>query len=199
MEIILAVLLGGLFGFALYYGEATNPKRLISMLALQNLSVMKIILFAIGLSSFLLSLATFVGVFDVAHLSIKTTHLGVLIGGLIFGVGFGWAGTCPGTCVASSSSGGLHKGIGVILGGLAGAFAFSLSYGFLDNLGLFSAMNLGKLTLFNISEKFPSVFSIGFGGLAILGILIMAVAILLPEVPGISKHHYADSVKRLSK
>lgn len=59
--------------------------------------------------------------------------------------------------------GGFKKALTVILGGLTGALTFSLSYGSLERLGLFDAMNMGKLTLFNISEEFPSVFNIGYG------------------------------------
>ena len=48
MNILLAVILGGLFGFALYFAGASHPKKLVSMLKLQDISLMKIILFAIG-------------------------------------------------------------------------------------------------------------------------------------------------------
>lgn len=180
MEILLAILLGGFFGFALYYVGATNYTKLLNMLRLKDLSLMKIILFAIGFSSFLVALASFVGILDISHLDIKATHLGVVVGGLIFGMGFGWAGTCPGTCVAGSSSGGLKKALIVIFGGLLGAFAYSLSYGPLKGLGLFDAMNLGNLTLFKLSDKFPSVFNIGFGGLLIMGVLLMTTAYFIP-------------------
>lgn len=181
MNIFLAVLLGGFFGFALYYVGVTQSKNLKDMLSLRDLGLMKIILFAIGFASFLVSLASFMGIFDTSHLSVKTTHLGVVLGGLIFGIGFGWAGTCPGTCVADSSSGGLSKAIFIILGGLIGAFVYAISYESLDNLGLFDKMNPGNLTLFNLSDNFPSVFKLGFSGLLIMGILIMGVALLLPE------------------
>lgn len=70
---------------------------------------MKIILFAIGLARVLLSIFYGLELFDVSYLSIKTTYLGVIIGGLIFGLGFGTVGTCPGTCVAGSMTGGLKK------------------------------------------------------------------------------------------
>lgn len=183
MDIVLAILLGGFFGFALYYVGATKSNNLIKMLSFQNLTLMKTILFAIGFASFLLSFAALIGIFDISHLSVKTTHLGVVIGGLIFGVGFGWAGTCPGTCVADSSSGGYKKAISAIIGGLFGAFVFSISYGALEKAGLFKAMNLGKLTLFDISDKYPSVIPIGFGGLLLFGILIMAIAFFLPVEP----------------
>lgn len=181
MELLLGVLLGGFFGFALYYVGASNPEKLKNMLSLKDLTLMKTILFAIGFSSLLLALSSFIGIFDPTHLSVKATHLGVIVGGLIFGIGFGWAGTCPGTCVADSSSGGIKKAASTIVGGLIGAFVFSLSYGFLDRLGLFDKMNLGKLSLFNLSDSFPSVFNIGFGGLLIMGSLLMIAAIFLPS------------------
>lgn len=183
MELLRAILLGGLFGFALYFVGATKPKNLKLMLSLNNLTLMKTILFAIGFASFLLSLSALIGLFDVSHLSVKTSHLGVIIGGLIFGVGFGWAGTCPGTCVADSGSGGYKKALSTILGGLVGAFLFSLSYGLFEKMGIFKAMNLGKLTLFTLSDQYPSLFSIGFEGLLLFGIVLMLIAYFLPEVP----------------
>jgi len=41
-------------------------------------------------------------------------------------------------------------------------------------------LNYGKLTLFNISDKFPSVFNIGYVGLLILGIVLMVIGYLIP-------------------
>lgn len=187
MELLLAILLGGLFGFALFKAGATNPKKIVGMLSFRDLSVMKIIVFAIGLSAMLVSITGFLGILDVSHFSVKTTHLGVIIGGLIFGLGFGYAGSCPGTCVAGISGRTYKKALSTILGGLLGAFIFSLSYGKLDDAGLFDAFNIGKLTLFKISDKFPSVFQIGFSGLLALGVVFMAVAVILPTYPGLSK------------
>lgn len=181
MTIFLAVILGGLFGFVLYLVGASSPKNLLSMLRLEDLTLMKIIVFAIGFASVLLSLSSILGIFNTSHLSIKTTNLGVILGGLIFGLGFGWVGTCPGTCLAASSSGGFKKAISAILGGLLGALTFSLSYIGWKQLGLFDTMNLGKLTLFNISDKFPSVFNIGYLGLLGIGVIFMVIAFILPN------------------
>lgn len=181
MEIILAVLLGGFFGFALTYVGATGFKNILKMLRLEDLSLAKIILFAIGFSSVLLSISNMLGIFDISHLSVKTMNLGVIIGGLIFGVAFGAVGTCPGTCVGALGSNGVKKGISTILGGLLGAFTFSLSYGYFKGLGLFESLNMGKLTLFNISENYSSVFNLGFAGLLIVGLLFMVAAYMLPK------------------
>ena len=141
------------------------------MLRLEDLSLAIIILFAIGFSSTLLSISALLGLFDISHLSVKTMNLGVIIGGLIFGIGFGGAGTCPG----------IKKAISAIIGGLFGAFAFSMLYGSFKNIGLFNALDYGKITLFNISDKYPSVFGGGYVGLLIVGIIFMVGAYFLPK------------------
>lgn len=196
MTILSAIALGGLFGFALYKSGASDPKKLLATLRLEDLSLMKTILFGIGFASILLSISSLIGLFDISHLSIKTAHLGVIIGGLIFGIGFGIAGTCPGTCVAAAGSDGIKKAISAVIGGLLGAFVFSLSYGWFEGLGLFEAMNLGKLTLFNLSDSFPSVINIGFSGLLIMGILLTGVAYFMPD--RLSKVHTAKQVTSMN-
>ena len=82
MKIILAILLGSFFGFALSYIGATGSKNILKMLRLEDLSLAKIILFAIGFSSTLVSISAMLGLFDISHLSIKSMNLGVIIGGL---------------------------------------------------------------------------------------------------------------------
>lgn len=165
MQIVLAIILGALFGAVLYWVGASSPKKLIAMLRLEDLTLMKIIVFGIGFASALLSLFGLLGWFNVSHLSVKATNLGVVLGGLLFGIGFGTVGTCPGTCVAAAGSGGTKKAVSAILGGLLGAWSFSMTYDFWKNIGIFRIMDWGKLTLFQISDKFPSVFSIGYWGL----------------------------------
>lgn len=182
INILFAILLGGFFGFALYYVGATGFSHISKMLRLEDLSLAKIILFAIGFSSVLLSISALLGLFDISHLSVKSMNLGVIIGGIIFGIGFGGAGTCPGTCVGSIGGiFGIKKAISAVIGGLFGAFIFSLLYGTFRDMGLFEVLDYGKITLFNISKKYPSVFNIGFIGLLITGLLFMGVAYILPK------------------
>ncbi len=181
MKILMAIILGTFFGYALYKVGATNPKKLTSMLRLEDLTLAKVILFAIGLSSILLVAVNALGLFNLDNLSIKTMNLGVILGGMIFGIGFGYAGTCPGTCVGATGSDGFKKAISAIVGGLIGAFTFSMSYGFLKESGFISGLDMGKLTLFNISSEFPSVFNIGFSGLLITGVVFVVLALALPK------------------
>lgn len=181
MNILLAVFLGGLFGYALYTVGAAKRSNIRSMLRLENLELMKIILFAIGFASSLLALTTWMGFFELKHLSIKEMHAGVLLGGLIFGVGFGALGGCPGTVLAALPYTNKIKTLAMIFGGLFGAWAFSLSYGWWQEQGLFAAWNLGKLTLFQLSEAYPAVFVWGPEGLLFLGALLMLTAWLIPK------------------
>lgn len=180
-EIILAICLGGFFGFALYHAGASNPANILSMLRLKKLRLMKVIVFAIGFGAFLVSIAGLVGAFPVSHFNIKPMHLGVIIGGIIFGVGFGYGGTCPGTAVAGVADMAYKRSISTILGGLIGAFVFSICYGLFESTGMFEIFNLGNVSLFHISLKFPSVLSIGFGGLLVMAIAFMAIGWILPD------------------
>lgn len=185
MRLVLAMILGYLFGYVLYLTGASSPKKLIAMLRLQELTLMKIILFGIGFASTLLSIAALLGIFNTDHVSIKSMNLGVVTGGVLFGIGFGTVGTCPGTCVAATGSGGYKKAFGSVIGGLLGAWTFSMTYGFWKDMGLFSALDVGKITLFQIADKYESVFSFGYTGLLAVGILFMAAAFLLPDtLPG---------------
>ncbi|MDO5733580.1 MAG: YeeE/YedE thiosulfate transporter family protein [Eubacteriales bacterium] len=180
--LIKAIILGGFFGFALYQVGAHLPSKIEGMLRLEDFSLMKSILFAIGLSSVLLALAQMLGIFNLAHLSVKNMHLGVIVGGLIFALGFALGGTCPGTCMAAlGSRQSWQKGLFALLGGLCGAVLFNLSYGAIAKTGIFTALDWGKLTLFKLSEDYPSVLGLGFSGLLITGLLMMGIAFILPD------------------
>ena len=180
-EVILAICLGGLFGYALYTVGAAKRSNIRSMLRLEQLSLMKIILFAIGFAAALLALAAYVELLDLKHLSIKPTNAGVILGGLIFGVGFGTLGSCPGTSLASLPYGNKVKTLGMVLGGLVGAWAFSMTYAWWVEQGLFATWNQGKLTLFQISDAYPALLPGGCEGLFLFGCLLMGIAYILPH------------------
>lgn len=137
------------------------------MLRLQDMTFIKIMVFAIGIASILLFAFSLLGWFNIDYLSVKTTNLGVVIGGLLFGIGFGTVGTC----VIAAGSGGAKKTVSAVVGGLLVAWFFSITYQFWIDIGLYDIMNLDKLTLFNISDNYPALFSISFTGLLIVGLL----------------------------
>ncbi len=186
MELILALFLGTLFGFVLHRVGASNPENIINMLRLTDLHLMKAILFAIGASSTALFAGMAIGWIDPGHLSVKASFGGVIAGGAILGLGFGTAGYCPGTGLAALGDG-RRDAVAFLLGGLAGAFAYMLSFPAIQATGLLDDIAGGKSTLaVTGNDAYPALI----GGLpgwlvaAAIGVLFMLLAWRLPRFPG---------------
>ena len=179
--LVIAVILGLAFGFALDRVGATNSNVLLRMLSLKDLHLAKTILLGIGLASSLMFLGQMVGLVDVGNMSVKTSYLGVLIGGLIFGLGWAFSGYCPGTGVAALAT--LRKdAIAFILGGLGGALLYALTYPMWKSSGLLDGT---KLTVASI-EGSGAEGALGLQGQVVglvLGLVFVAVAFVLPRFP----------------
>ncbi len=182
-SILLALSIGGLFGFVLHRVGASNPEKIIGMLRLRDLHLAKVILFAIGFSSLLLfALMTF-GVIGNEHLSIKASHWGVAVGGLIFGVGFAIAGYCPGTGLCALGEG-RKDAIWFVIGGLVGALLFMFVFSYFVDTSLLDSIFGGKTTLANTGKQGSKALADQTSGLLIAGIIaivFMALAAILPS------------------
>lgn len=181
MEIILAIVLGVLFGFVLQKVGAADPDKIIGMLRLTDLHLMKAIFTGIGVSSTILFAGMMLGLIDPGHLSIKSMYWGVIVGGLLLGFGWAFGGFCPGTGVVAAGSGRID-GLVFILGGLVGAGLFTVMYGGLVDTWLFQSLVGGKTTLVFTGEAGALLESPGSRWLAIvIGLAMMAIARLLPD------------------
>jgi len=183
MNIVLAILLGGAFGFALDRAKASNPQKIINMLRLKDFYLMKVILFAIGFSSFLLFILSAAGLIDAGHFNVKSATTGVIIGGAILGTGFAIGGYCPGTCIVASASG-RKDSIFFILGGLIGALLFTLIFGFIKDTGLFGKIAGGEISLAATNaDKYAAVIGGTTGTVTalIISLLFMIIAWKLPD------------------
>lgn len=183
MELTFAIIFGLLFGFALNRAGATNPQNIINMLRLSDLSLMKAILFAIGLSSIAVFASLAAGLLDPSHISIKTAYIGVFVGGILLGTGFAIAGYCPGTGLAAAATG-RKDALFFVLGGLAGAFAYTLAYGWLEvNTNMFEKIAGGAVSLAETgNEKYKPLISQSGTLVGIAqGIIFMAIAWILPN------------------
>jgi uncharacterized protein len=182
MEIILlAVVLGGAFGFALDRVGATNPGYIIRMLNLTNLHLAKTILMGIGVAAILLFSSLLAGLVDPGHLSVKAAHIGVFFGGILLGLGFAISGYCPGTGLAAMATGRIDALI-FVLGGLTGAAAYMGTHETVAGTGLLEGIAGGKATLGPIAgTEFPGLFGIPgeWIGLA-MGVIFIAVAAAVP-------------------
>lgn len=182
MNILLAIILGTAFGFALDRAKASNPEKIINMLRLKDFHLMKVILFAIGFSSFLLFSLLALNIISNTHLSVKTSYIGVLLGGAILGIGFAIGGYCPGTSIVAAGRG-RKDALSFILGGLLGALAYMFVFEIIKDTVIFHTIgNANSLVITNPSkfsalfENIPALFIAGP-----LGLVFILVAFLLPK------------------
>jgi uncharacterized protein len=183
VQTFLAVLIGLLFGFVLEKSGAANPEKVINMLRLKDFYLMKVILLAIGLSSFLLFLFMSLGIMSSSHLSVKTSYIGVIFGGGILGLGWAISGYCPGTGLVAAGAG-RKDALFYVLGGLCGAFLFTLIYGSIKSNFLFDKIFGGKVTLAATGIKKFSALAVATPGLFVAGVVaagLIWVAFKLPE------------------
>jgi hypothetical protein len=182
MNIFLAILLGIFFGFALQRVGATNPQNIINMMRLKDLHLIKAIFFAIGISSILLFILMAAGIIDVGHLSVKSSYIGVIVGGALLGLGFAVAGYCPGTGLTALADG-RKDALFFIGGGLLGALIYTVIYGSIKGSWLFDKIAGGKVMLANGSDKFQALLPMIPGTLlaATIGIVFMLIAWKLPD------------------
>lgn len=184
MEILLAAALGLIFGFVLQKVGAANPQKIINMLRLKDLHLMKAILLGIGVSSLMLFVLLAMGIADSSNLSVKSAYVGVIVGGMILGLGWAISGFCPGTGVVAAGAGRKDAQV-FILGGLAGAFIYTLVYGAFRDSFLFSSLG-GKVALAETGSAFSALLG-GVPGVAVAGIIALVfigVAFRLPDTTG---------------
>ncbi len=184
MQIILALVIGALFGFALDRNGATNPSVLGRMLALKSLGLMKAILLAIGVGSILMFGGQMAGFVDVGHMSVKAAYVGVFVGGLLLGAGWAMSGFCPGTGVCAVATG-RKDALFFIAGGLLGAAAYMVTYPAVEATGLLNSIAGGKVTLGTVpGAKYDGLMGLPGDVLGIvLGLAFVLVAFVLPERP----------------
>lgn len=182
MQILLAIVIGAVFGAVLDRVGATNPNVITGMLTLRRVRLMKTILLAIGTGSILMFAGQMAGLVDVGHMSVKTAYVGVFIGGLMLGAGWAASGFCPGTGVCAAASG-RKDALFFIAGGLLGAAAYMVTYPSWRASGLLDKVLGGKATLGTVpGSKFDGLFAMSGDILGIvLGAVFVLVAFVLPE------------------
>ena len=186
MNIVMAIILGLLFGFILQKIGAANPQIIIDMLRLKDLHLMKAIFFGIGISSLILFVLLNTGVISSGNLSIKASYTGVIIGGAILGLGWAISGFCPGTGVVAAGSG-RKDALFFILGGLLGAFVFMLLYASLKPTFLFADLG-GKVAVAATgNDKFTALFP-SMPGVVIAGGIAVVFIIIAWMLPGKQKN-----------
>ena len=165
--ILLALVLGILFGFALNKAGLTRYSKIVNQFRFKDMAVLKFMMTAL--------VVTMLGLYPLRALgwitfpSVPETYVvGNLVGGLIFGIGMAGAGFCPGTMVAGAGEGKLDYLIPGLLGFLTGAVLFGLTYpSFMPQIKAIA--NSGPVVI-------PDLWNIN-PFLAIFGFTLMALAL----------------------
>ncbi|NOY79024.1 MAG: YeeE/YedE family protein [Calditrichaeota bacterium] len=145
------LILGFLFGLILQRARLNTFDTIGGFAMLEDLTVAKALLVAVGVGAILLSLEIWLGW---ASFHVKPLIVGgVVAGGLIFGAGMAILGYCPGTLAVSLGEGAIDAFVG-ILGGLFGGLVFTWLFpGMKSILG----PNLGKLSIGSLLGGHPAV------------------------------------------
>lgn len=171
MTLLLGLSLGMAFGAVLQLSGASSYTKVLGALRLKDLTIIKLILTAIGVGVIGLHA---LDAFGLANMKVKDLFLpGVVVAGLLFGVGFAVTGYCPGTALAAAAEGKIDAWF-TVGGGFFGALTFAFLYPDLETL-LFSFGRFGPVTVHEV---------LALPGLAIalpLGALCLWLAAKLPD------------------
>lgn len=168
--IIIGVLMGLVFGFALEKGRVFEPGVIVGQMQLRNFTMLKMFLSAVATTAIVLIVLT--TLFDVSLHPKATHYYANIAGGLLLGLGMVLSGACPGTVLAQVGAG-YKDAWFTIIGGLAGAFTYGVLYPSLKPI--FFAEGPGKITLHEIS-------GMPYGMLAgVLAVLCLAIIFALEK------------------
>lgn len=174
MKLLLGLILGGALGTVLQLSGASSHTMITNALRLKDLTIIKLILTAIGVGLIGVHLLDALGM---ANMKVKDLYLpGMVVAGLIFGVGFAVTGYCPGTALAAAAEG-KPDAWATVLGGLLGALVFAFMFPDLETY----VLSLGRYGPVTIHGSF------GIQGLLLaapLGALCLWLAAKLPAGGG---------------
>lgn len=135
---------GFLFGAILQRAQLNKYNTISGMATLEDYTVVKAILVAIGLGIMLINFE--IGTGQALYHVKPFIAGGIVLGGLIFGAGMAILGYCPGTMAVSLGEGSIDALVGIV-GGLLGGLIFTA---ILPAIEPILGPDLGKISLFTI-------------------------------------------------
>ncbi len=167
VAILVGLLMGIVFGFALEKSRVFEPGMIVGQMQLRNFIMLKVFLTAVATGA--VALAVLNG-FGWVKLQPKAAlYAADIVGGLILGVGIVLAGACPGTTLAQIGVG-YRDAVFTLLGGLAGAIAFTYAQ---PSLAGFLAAGDGKIIFTGLLGIPYWIGALGFAA------ILVAVLVLL--------------------
>lgn len=168
-SLLVAVVVGFLFGFVLERAGFADARNLTNIFYFRDMRVLRVMFSAMATTAVGIVVLKWLGLFDYSMLldySLLKTYLWPqLIGGILLGLGFVIGGYCPGTAIVGVASGKLDSV--VFLGGMmAGIWAFAAGFPLWGIL--YKSSDLGRITL-------PQLFGISVE-VVTAAVVLMALA-----------------------
>ena len=171
-DIIKALVLGFLFGWALHKAGLTHYARIVNVYRFRDLTVMRFMLTALVVGGFAIQAGVDLG-FATSVPVPPTSMLANVVGGVVFGIGMATAGYCPGTIVAEAGEGRLDAWVAGLSGLIVGALVFGLLQPLImPTLARVGA--LGRVTVASLSGASPWLVLLVFGQLIVLVLILIA-------------------------
>lgn len=164
IAIIVGLLMGAVFGFALEKSRVFEPGIIVGQMQLRNFVMLKVFLTAVATGAVVLAI---LNGFGFVKLQPKAAFYAAdIVGGLILGVGIALAGACPGTTLAQIGAG-YRDAWFTLAGGLLGAIVFSYAQ---PSMAGFLAAGGGKII-------FTDLFGVPYwvGALALAAVIVVVL------------------------
>jgi len=164
-SLIVAVLIGVVFGFILEQAGFGNARKLAAQFYFTDMAVFKVMFTGIVTAMLGIFFLGWIGFLDISLIYMSPTRLpSQVVGGLLLGVGFVVGGYCPGTSVVGAATGRVDAWV-YILGVMAGILVFGEAYPWISDF--YHASDIGSVTLMDY-------FHLSYG-LVILAVVVMAL------------------------
>ena len=171
-DLLKALALGLLFGWALNKAGLTHYARIVNVYRFRDMTVMRFMLTALAVAAFAIQGGIDLGFAATAPVP-PTSMLANVVGGVVFGVGMATAGFCPGTIVAEAGEGRLDAWVA----GLSGLVVGAVVFGLLQPLIMPSLTRvgaLGRVTFASLAGANPWLVLVVFGQAVALVLILIA-------------------------
>jgi len=134
LDLLIAVLIGIGFGFALEQAGFSSSRKLAGMFYGYDTTVIKVFFTAAIVALVGSQFLSFFGLLNLNQVFVNEFYVTAsIVGGVIMGAGFIMGGFCPGTGLSALSIGKIDAMV-FFAGGMTGAFLFAETYPYIQNL-----------------------------------------------------------------
>jgi len=158
LDLLIALLIGIGFGFALEQAGFSSSRKLAGMFYGYDTTVIKVFFTAAIVALVGSQLLSYLGLLNLNQVFVNEFYVAAsIVGGVIMGAGFIMGGFCPGTGLSALSIGKIDAML-FFAGGISGAFLFGETYPLIENLA--NGSYRGPLKVNEVLGVSPGLFSL---------------------------------------